>query len=39
MTEGQPFVPPSAVDVDLSAVAWGQSRTMSDFETGMWRME
>ncbi len=29
----------SAVDVDLSAVAWGQSRTMSDFETGMWRME
>lgn len=39
MTEGQPFVPPSAVDVDLSAVAWGQSRAMSDFETGMWRME
>ncbi|QBJ97902.1 DUF1298 domain-containing protein [Rhodococcus sp. ABRD24] len=39
MADGRPFVPPSAVDVDLSAVGWGQSRTMSDFETGMWRME
>ncbi|CAM3064579.1 wax ester/triacylglycerol synthase domain-containing protein [Prescottella defluvii] len=39
MADGQPFVPPSAVDVDLSAVGWAQSRTMSDFETGMWRME
>ncbi|KAB2581510.1 acyltransferase, partial [Rhodococcus erythropolis] len=39
MANSNPFVPPSAVDVDLSAVAWGASRTMSDFETGMWRME
>ncbi|MDG3013124.1 wax ester/triacylglycerol synthase domain-containing protein [Speluncibacter jeojiensis] len=34
-----PGVPPSAVDVDISAVAWGADRTMSDLETGMWRME
>ncbi|WP_137725564.1 wax ester/triacylglycerol synthase domain-containing protein [Prescottella subtropica] len=39
MVDGQPFIPPSAVDVDLSAVGWAMSRTMSDFETGMWRME
>ncbi|MER2224976.1 MAG: acyltransferase, partial [Rhodococcus sp. (in: high G+C Gram-positive bacteria)] len=39
MANSNPFVPPSAVDVDLSAVAWGANRTMSDFETGMWRME
>ncbi len=39
MADGQPFIPPSAVDVDLSAVGWGMSRIMSDFETGMWRME
>ncbi|MGO4203957.1 wax ester/triacylglycerol synthase domain-containing protein [Rhodococcus sp. TAF43] len=39
MADGQPFIPPSAVDVDLSAVGWAQNRTMSDFETGMWRME
>lgn len=39
MADNNPFVPPSAVDVDLSAVAWGANRTMSDFETGMWRME
>lgn len=39
MADGQPFIPPSAVDVDLSAVGWGLRRTMSDFETGMWRME
>lgn len=32
-------LPPSAVDVDLSGLAWGADRTMSDLETGMWRME
>ncbi len=31
MANSNPFVPPSAVDVDLSAVAWGANRTMSDF--------
>ncbi|TQF65764.1 DUF1298 domain-containing protein [Rhodococcus spelaei] len=39
MADGDPLIPPSAVDVDLSAVAAGWNRTMSDFETGMWRME
>ncbi|WP_305094546.1 wax ester/triacylglycerol synthase domain-containing protein [Prescottella sp. R16] len=39
MADGQPFIPPSAVDVDLSSIGWAMSRTMSDFETGMWRME
>ncbi|MFC9790185.1 wax ester/triacylglycerol synthase domain-containing protein [Rhodococcus sp. NPDC127528] len=39
MADGDPLIPPSAVDVDLSAVASGWNRTMSDFETGMWRME
>lgn len=39
MGDGDPLIPPSAVDVDLSAIAWGADRTMSDFETGMWRME
>ncbi|RVW02681.1 wax ester/triacylglycerol synthase domain-containing protein [Rhodococcus xishaensis] len=39
MPDGQPFIPPSAVDVDLSAVGWNMSRTMSDFETMLWRME
>ena len=39
MADGEPLIPPSAVDVDFSDVAWGADRTMSDFETGMWRME
>ncbi|MGW6375037.1 wax ester/triacylglycerol synthase domain-containing protein [Rhodococcus sp. NPDC055112] len=39
MTDGVPQIPPSAVDVDLSAVADGWDRSMSDLETGMWRME
>ncbi|MFC4605806.1 wax ester/triacylglycerol synthase domain-containing protein [Rhodococcus kronopolitis] len=39
MADGDPLIPPSAVDVDLSAVAWDSNRSMSDFETGMWRME
>ncbi|MFD4292895.1 wax ester/triacylglycerol synthase domain-containing protein [Rhodococcus sp. NPDC058532] len=36
---GPPLVPPSAVDVDLSGLARGWDRTMSDLEAGMWRME
>lgn len=42
MAAGDPptvAIPPSAVDVDLSAFAWGANRTMSDLEAGMWRME
>lgn len=39
MSAGGELLPPSAVDVDLSGVAWGADRTMSDLETGMWRME
>ena len=39
MGDGRPLVPPSAVDVDLSGVAAGWDRTMSDLEAGMWRME
>jgi diacylglycerol O-acyltransferase len=34
-----PSLPPSAVDVDYGALGWGESRTMSDFEAGMWRLE
>jgi diacylglycerol O-acyltransferase len=34
-----PQLPPSAVDVDYGALGWGASRTMSDFEAGMWRLE
>ncbi|EXG79595.1 wax ester/triacylglycerol synthase domain-containing protein [Cryptosporangium arvum] len=32
-------LPPSAVDVDYGTLGWGSSRTMSDFEAGMWRLE
>ncbi|MFZ2175129.1 MAG: wax ester/triacylglycerol synthase domain-containing protein [Rhodococcus sp. (in: high G+C Gram-positive bacteria)] len=39
MADGEPLIPPSAVDVDFSDLAWGADRTMSDVETGMWRME
>ncbi|AOW91840.1 acyltransferase [Rhodococcus sp. WMMA185] len=39
MSEREPLIPPSAVDVDFSDVGWGAARTMSDLETGMWRME
>ncbi|WP_043807210.1 wax ester/triacylglycerol synthase domain-containing protein [Rhodococcus triatomae] len=39
MGDGQPLIPPSAVDFDLSGVAAGWDRTMSDLEAGMWRME
>ncbi|TQS43282.1 wax ester/triacylglycerol synthase domain-containing protein [Cryptosporangium phraense] len=34
-----PQLPPSAVDVDYGTIGWGASRTMSDFEAGMWRLE
>ncbi|MEV0945474.1 wax ester/triacylglycerol synthase domain-containing protein [Rhodococcus sp. NPDC049939] len=39
MADCEPLIPPSAVDVDFSDLTWGAARTMSDFETGMWRME
>ena len=32
-------LPPSAVDVDYGGLGWSASRTMSDFEAGMWRLE
>ncbi|GAA4471503.1 wax ester/triacylglycerol synthase family O-acyltransferase [Rhodococcus olei] len=39
MGDGRPSIPPSAVDVDYSGAATAWSRSMSDLETGMWRME
>ena len=36
---GGPQLPPSAVDVDYGGLGWSASRTMSDFEAGMWRLE
>lgn len=39
MPAREQLVPPSAVDVDLSGLTWGADRSMSDLETGMWRME